>query len=57
MPRLSDEKIAQRELWVKFACSGVFKGWAHPDTQRLLTIHEGFIEQCYTIPRHKVPKS
>ena len=53
MPRLSDEKIAQRELWVKFACSGVFKGWAHPDTQRLLTIHEGFVEQCYTIPRHK----
>ena len=50
MPRLSEKEIAQRELWARFVRSGVFKGWAHPDTRRLLMIHEGFIEQRYTNP-------
>lgn len=45
MPRLIDKEVAGRELWASFARSGVFKGWNHPDTQRLLMIHEGFIEQ------------
>lgn len=57
MPRLIDKEVAGRELWASFARSGVFKGWNHPDTQRLLMIHEGFIEQRYTNPRDKVPKS
>ena len=57
MPRLSDKEVARRELWASFAQSGVFKDWNHPDTRRLLMIHERFIEQQYTNPRDRVPKS
>lgn len=57
MPRLSDKEFARRELWASFARSGVFKGWCHPDTRRLLLIHEGFIEQWYTNPRDNELKS
>lgn len=50
------KKLRAANLWASFARSGVFKGWNHPDTQRLLMIHEGFIEQRYINPRDKVLK-
>lgn len=57
MPRLTDKETQRRELWALFVAHGSKYGWTHPETRRLLMLHEGFTEERYMHPRQPVPKS
>ena len=50
MPRLADKEIQRRELWALFVTHGSKYGWRHPETRRLLMLHEGFTEERYMHP-------
>ena len=57
MPRISKKERRRRELWALFLKKASVRGIKDPSTQRLLALHEGFVEQRYMEPRPYILKS
>ena len=57
MSHRTDKEIQRRELWALFVNHGSKYGWGHPETRRLLTLHEGFTKECAMYARQPVSKS